>query len=196
VVIGGNGDDLLTGGDGDDLLLGDNARLSLFEGEVVDIELLAADVGGDDTLEGGRGDDRLYGQRGDDTFVFAGTRLGHDHLVEAGGDSLNDAHDRLDFSRFGGPVKLALDEEDRQTVNRHKGQVNLQLTLSSGDAFEDVTGSPFADKIEGNRHSGRHDVRVDWQGAWEHNRGSRLSPFGAPPERGFPNFVDFLRKLR
>jgi hypothetical protein len=97
LVIGGNGDDVIRGQQGDDLILGDNARLLLFDGEVIGLEptgndpyntfgirLLSDSVGGNDRLEGAADDDLIYGQFGDDTFVFVGMGLGHDRLVEAG----------------------------------------------------------------------------------------------------------------
>ncbi|HEY7759786.1 MAG TPA: hypothetical protein VIA64_10275 [Burkholderiales bacterium] len=172
VVIGGNGADRIAGGEGDDLLLGDNARLLLYGNTVAGlaeghrdhrfdpyvgtgIELPDAEAGGDDILEGGKGDDLMFGQFGDDTYVFAGGGLGHDALVESGGDQdhgPNDAHDRLDFSLFIGPVEIELGDAREQTVNdrRTDGAINLELTLFDVNAFEDVIGSAFSDEIEGN----------------------------------------------
>lgn len=117
------------------------------------IQLLGTGIGGDDVIEGGKGDDLVYGQGGNDTFVFAGSGLGSDMLVE--GDSCyapNDLHDKLDFSQFAGTVNVDLDTSCEQTINCGitDGSVNLSLTLYNGNAFEDVTGSAFNDSIEGN----------------------------------------------
>ena len=165
LLIGGNGNDTISGQSGDDLILGDNARLILFDGDVIGlpinekhhgdhdrdddhhhwkkfdpyqvqgIQLLGDEVGGNDVLEGGRDSDLIYGQFGNDTYVFSGTGLGYDSLVEAGSNCCgndhhhhhdhgddedhhghghehstrpNDLHDRLDFTDFAGPVDVDL----------------------------------------------------------------------------------------
>ena len=84
IVLGGSGNDTIDGQAGHDLLLGDNARIILFEGEVVGldvsgngddddddpgfdpysvlgIQLQEFETGGDDTLIGGTDDDLMYG---------------------------------------------------------------------------------------------------------------------------------------
>ena len=124
--------------------------IQLLPGETV------ADIGGDDTIEGGADEDLLYGQLGNDIFVFAGTGLGHDRLIEAGDlntTRTNDLHDRLDFSAFGGGIVIDLDKESPQVLNDAllDGELNLKLTLFSVTAFEDVAGSPFDDEIEANQ---------------------------------------------
>jgi hypothetical protein len=168
LVIAGNGDDSIQGEEGDDLMLGDNARLLLFEGDVIGsasggvfkpydvfgIQLLSDSIGGEDVFEGNKDDDLIYGQFGNDSFVFAGGGLGNDRLVEAGNSNSrpNDLHDRLDFSRFINTIEVNLEENERQSVNGKKfeGDTNLTAKLFSGTAFEDVTGSEFSDEIEGN----------------------------------------------
>lgn len=114
------------------------------------IQLLDTANGGNDRLAGGGDDDLLYGQAGDDTYTFSGGGLGRDQLVES--VTLNDRHDRLDFSAFIAGINLDLAKKGTQTINggRFNGDVNLKLTLNSGQAFEDVTGSEFKDYIKGN----------------------------------------------
>jgi hypothetical protein len=135
--------------------------------DVFGIELVGEGLGGDDILEGGADDDLIYGQYGNDSYVFAGSDLGQDYLVEAGHDhhhghhdghddhhhhhhhhhdhGLNDLHDTLDFSGFAGGVDIDLDTSSSQYVGN-----GLKLVLFHGDAFEDVIGSEFADRIDGN----------------------------------------------
>ncbi|RPJ58623.1 MAG: calcium-binding protein, partial [Acidobacteria bacterium] len=177
LVLGGPGDDRIDGQEGHDVLLGDNGRFTLFNGVVIGLDfdqftedwdgsvrpfalagigLTDDPVGGADMLAGGPGDDLLYGQFGDDTYVFAGQGLGRDVLVEAGDNDpagrANDLRDRLDFSRFEGPVQVALHYEDPQLVNDQivHSEINLVLILLDGTAFEDASGSRFADRINGN----------------------------------------------
>jgi Ca2+-binding RTX toxin-like protein len=148
--------------------------------DVLGIELLGEAIGGNDILEGGQDDDLIYGQFGNDTYVFAGGGLGQDFLVEAGIDhhhdhddhdhddddhdhhdhhhphhhdhGLNDLHDMLDFSQFDGAIDINLDQSSRQTINGYRtdGDVNLKLVMFHGDAFEDVIGSRYSDRIDGN----------------------------------------------
>ena len=170
LVLGGSGGDSVDAGAGHDVVFGDNARVTQFEGEIIDldrddlagnfdpfqvegIELLGGNEGGD-SLTGGTDDDLVYGQGGDDVYVFAGAGLGNDHLVDNGdnGQSPNDAHDRLDFSGFDAPVRVDLGPFSLFTVNgdRFNGDINLKLKLSSTTAFEDVTGTAFDDQLFGN----------------------------------------------
>ena len=165
-AIGGSGDDSIAGGEGHDLLLGDNARLILFEGEVVGldrgdmldgddgegdedegfnpfgiqgIQLLSDLVGGDDTLEGGRDQDLLYGQFGDDTFVFSGGGLGTDFVVEAGTADTDDDGDRM-FNAGNRPNDL----HDRLDFSGFVGPVFIDLgksgvrTINGGTTDGDV----------------------------------------------------------
>jgi len=123
--------------------------------EVCGIQLLNATVGGNDVIEGGKDDDLMYGQFGNDTYVFAGGGLGRDYIVEAGCNGPNDLHDRLDFSQFVSSVNIDLGDSCQQTINCGTlgGDINLRLTLFRGDSIEDVTGSEFADRIEGNNRN-------------------------------------------
>ncbi|MFV2066030.1 MAG: hypothetical protein ACC645_03555 [Pirellulales bacterium] len=114
------------------------------------IELLDDQIGGDDLLEGGKDDDLIYGQFGDDTFVFSGGGLGRDALVES--EILNDLGDSLDFSQFVAPVRVEIRQRGTQTVNgeQYEGDVNSVITLLTEGAFENITGSAFADHLDGN----------------------------------------------
>jgi Ca2+-binding RTX toxin-like protein len=120
-----------------------------FDGyDVVGIELLGSDVGGNDTIEGGADDDLMYGQFGDDTYVFAGSQLGNDRVVEAGDYDHglpNDLHDRLDFSGYAQAIEINLETSDKQYF-----AAGSALTLSSSSAIEGVVGSAFDDEIDGN----------------------------------------------
>ncbi len=116
-----------------------------------------AGIGGADILEGGRDDDLIYGQFGNDTYAYSGVGLGADRLAEIGGASTgaNDRHDTLDFSEFGASVTIQINSPGKQTVNADLTQAapNLELTLYSGTAFEDVIGSEFDDQIKGNQRN-------------------------------------------
>ncbi|WP_371054953.1 matrixin family metalloprotease [Rhodosalinus sp. K401] len=200
VVVGGDGADFVYGGDGDDVVAGDNARVRLFDGEVIQINiedeakrdpsarldapnfdpfavtgltLLDPATGFGDTIDLGRGDDWAYGGAGDDNYVFAGERLGENFLVEAGtftdttnpdddGDGVpgvdvpaglpNDTGDALDFTNFHGPVEVFLFEAELQAFSDRTtlGDKDGSLKLWSGDAFEDIAGSQFADNLRAN----------------------------------------------
>jgi hypothetical protein len=115
------------------------------------IKFLGDRVGGDDALEGGRDADMIYGQFGNDTYIFAGSGLGYDTLVEASDRCSythawpDDDHDRLDFSNFTGRVHVDLGRARLQIVDggyTHTDK-NLGLILFFPDAFEDVTGEPM-----------------------------------------------------
>jgi len=72
LLIGGNGDDSVFGEEGSDVILGDNARLLLFDGEVIPdtgIQLFGDTIGGDDILVGGKGTDLIHGQFGNDLLI-------------------------------------------------------------------------------------------------------------------------------
>ncbi len=130
-ALGQDGNDTLTGGWGNDML---NGGL------------------GDDVLEGRGGDDKLTGGVGNDRFVFSGTGLGSDTVVEGA----NADTDTLDFSKFGpimyqigNPppgVMVSLTAPGAQVVKAG----TLTLSLSDPTGIEDVQGSAFADAIWGN----------------------------------------------
>ncbi|MEL6550929.1 MAG: hypothetical protein AAFQ54_11870 [Pseudomonadota bacterium] len=200
VVVGGDGADFIYGEDGDDVFAGDNAVIRLFDGEVIQIniadeakrfpsalvtapdfdpfaatgvQLIAADVGFDDTIDLGRGDDWAFGGGGDDSYIFAGSRLGSDTLVEAGtfdnttdpdddGDGqpgvdipaglLNDTGDVLDFSNFHTSVNVRLQVTESRAYSDQTtlGDLDGTLKLFSGDAFEDIVGTEFDDFLRAN----------------------------------------------
>lgn len=183
IIITGDGADLVLGGSGrdtiytaalratlsvvdDDIVVGDNGRAARIAGEVRKVQTTDAisdfgqDFAYDDVIITGigndlvfGGDDAILGQFGNDTYLFVGADLGHDRLVEAG-DSLNDAHDLLDFRLIAGEVSIDLEDDRLQTVSQAlKSDLILSLTLSSGHAFEDVIGTPWNDTIEGNNRN-------------------------------------------
>ncbi len=105
-------------------------------------------------LEGGRGDDTLAGGAGDDTYVFAGSDLGTDVVVEADGQG----DDALDFTRLAGPADLDLADTAPQVVS--PGVLTLQLVADpaapgTGNGVETVLGTPYADAIRGNDRDNR-----------------------------------------
>ncbi|MEM8693754.1 MAG: hypothetical protein AAGG57_17985 [Pseudomonadota bacterium] len=200
VLIGGDGADFLHGDEGDDLLVGDNARVRLFDAEVIQlgvddrtknfpsadkddpdfdpfsitgVQLTANTIGGGDVIEGGRDDDVMFGAAGDDNYVFSGTRLGSDFVVESGtfpdvadpdddgdgvggidvpADLANDTGDVLDFSGFHAGITLELQDVSMQAYSDDVilGDADGSLRLFSSDNIEDVVGSEFRDNIWGN----------------------------------------------
>ena len=161
IIIGGNGADWLSGGSDDDLIFGDNAVVQFVQGRTSWSEVISPSIGGDDTLRGGAGNDTVVGQRGDDTYLFAGVQLGSDRLIESDG-SMNDSHDLLDFRLIVGGVSIDLAEEHEQNViAASRSQIVLSLTLSSGNAFEDVIATSQSDSVDGN---GRNNTLVGGDG--------------------------------
>ncbi|MDA1275613.1 MAG: hypothetical protein O2960_16465 [Verrucomicrobia bacterium] len=128
--IGGNGNDVLNGGPGFDKLHGQD---------------------GNDRLEGGAGDDLLVGGKGDDVYVFdTDTPAGIDMLVESQGAA--NGIDTLDFSPTTGvPVNVDLaiggTPQDVSTIGM---SIYLRLTLSDGNAIENVVGGGVDDLLLGN----------------------------------------------
>src|SRR5206468_1764998 len=139
-IVGGAGDNLfdasafsgqalLFGGAGNDILIG---------------------TANNDVIDGGAGDDSLVGGLGSDDYVFDGSNLGSDTVVEAA----NVDADTLDFSAFLGAVKIDLALGGTQVVSPG----NLSLTLvdpsnahpAEQAGIENVIGSPFDDQILGN----------------------------------------------
>ena len=203
VLIGGSGNDTIHAEAGDDIVTGDHARAILrndmivglngdgkghdddYDGKHFDpfgvpgLTLLYPELGGNDVIEGGQDDDWAWGGGGDDTYVFAGSDLGADRLVEADGHHghdddhghghdddhghghdghdtdvglSNDGGDALDFSRFDGPVDIDLGRDGQQRVSgdKHDDARALLITLHSHDAFEDLVGSQYDDDLTGN----------------------------------------------
>ncbi|MEK6258841.1 MAG: M10 family metallopeptidase C-terminal domain-containing protein [Planctomycetota bacterium] len=95
-----------------------------------------------DTLTGNSLGNVLTGGAGNDTFAFdADTALGSDLIVESGGGV-----DTLDFSATTTQaVTVGLSSAAAQTVN-----VNLTLSLSSGNTMENVIGGTLNDTLAGN----------------------------------------------
>jgi Ca2+-binding RTX toxin-like protein len=150
LAAGGNGADLLYGEEGNDVLVGDNARFAFAGGALTSVTDLGLGIGGDDDLWGGADDDVLRGQFGNDDYVFVGSSLGHDRLIESDVSNSsgirNDDHDRVVFQDFADGVSLDLGSGARQVVSAG----DLELTLVAPAGFEDVVGSAFSDVIQGN----------------------------------------------
>jgi Ca2+-binding RTX toxin-like protein len=129
-VIGTNQADAISGTTGANTILGGGGNDTL------------TGLGGDDRIEGGAGDDSLSGGEGNDWYVFAGSTLGTDELIEA-----SDADtDTIDLSELAGGASLSLQSTSTQTVNA----THLLLTLSSVSGFEQILGTSAADSLTGN----------------------------------------------
>ncbi len=152
-AFGQAGNDNLVGGSGDDQLNGGDDA---------------------DTLEGRAGNDLLTGGAGDDSYIFAGTALGNDTVVEAA--SVNE--DTLDFSSYGvtqpsiaglqpvtttpfaqvssansalyGPLAVYSVNFDLALTTPQLIGSNFSLKLSDSAGIEDVYGSAYSDSIRGN----------------------------------------------
>ena len=127
--IGGSGNDALRGGSGNDMLHGQS---------------------GNDRLDGGNGDDLLVGGEGDDVYLFdTDEPAGSDILTELPGAT--NGIDRLDFS---GTTGVAVSVDVGLTTTQDVSMIgivkHLRLTLSSGNAIEDLIGGGANDTLLGN----------------------------------------------
>lgn len=94
-------------------------------------------------LTGGAGNDTLTGGSGNDFYLFdTDAKLGSDTIVEADAGGV----DTLDFSATTSKsVTVNLGLATTQIVN-----VNLSVTLTSGDSIDNVIGGSLADTLTGN----------------------------------------------
>src|SRR5262249_34689611 len=97
---------------------------------------------GNDIIQGNSRDNRLDGRAGSDTYIFAGSALGTDTVVEAA----NADSDTLNFLSLDGSVDINLARTDLWDVSA--GILRLRLTSDTG--IENVFGSRFNDVIRGN----------------------------------------------
>ncbi|AUH32724.1 CAP domain-containing protein [Paracoccus tegillarcae] len=96
-IVGGNGNDVMRGDDGHDRMLGQGGHDNMAGGNGNDIirghwgnDRLDGGAGNDqlfggqmrDWLDGGPGDDRLWGEAGPDNFVFRGSDIGRDRVMD------------------------------------------------------------------------------------------------------------------
>ena len=135
------GIEYVTGTDYDDSLRGDAGEISdLFGGK------------GNDTLEGRGGYDTLRGFEGSDTYVFAGSNLGTDTILEYTHDLAASSFgtDTLDFSQFDSAVNLDLNLTSDQTVSANNLILDGYYGSSNFRLIENVIGSRFGDTIRGN----------------------------------------------
>ena len=132
-AVGGTGDDVLRGTPLANILVGNMGNDRLYGLE------------GDDTLHGYQGNDLLDGGKGSDKYLFAGSNLGRDTLVENG---VNVDHDLLDFSGFvsvdqtGVLLSLATGGLTRANPG------NIEFVTKAG-GFEEAIGSNYDDTILG-----------------------------------------------
>jgi Ca2+-binding RTX toxin-like protein len=109
----------------------------------------------DDILEGGAGNDDLHGGAGNDKYVFSGTALGTDSILNEGA---NVGSDTLDLTNFGHPVFVDLAEVYNASSIQYaitesfipEANSNLKLKLSDNTAIENVIGTAYQDFINGN----------------------------------------------
>ena len=163
-----DGDDVtirFVGGDGDDVFVNDATGDGLHGGDVrLDVDL----GGGDDRMViGGRNlSGRLAGGGGRDAWMFMGA-VGGGLLVE---DVGRDDADTLDFSLLtGGGITVDLGKTSPQEV-----RPGFVVTLGSGEAIENVIGTPGDDTILGNGRGGTllgADPADDRAGSVEHGPG-------------------------
>ncbi|MEN9667141.1 MAG: hypothetical protein RLZZ326_3504, partial [Planctomycetota bacterium] len=122
---------------------------------------------GGDVLEGRSGNDTLVGGRGDDTYVFEGTVLGNDTILEdlrfgksgigaTGSSDGRDSGDTLDFTNFGTAVSIDLTSTAVQVVAA--GDLSLRLSSAvdnadeplAAEGIERVLGSALGNALAGN----------------------------------------------
>ena len=120
-----------------------------------------------DVLEGRSGNDTLAGGRGDDTYVFQGTSLGTDAILEdlrleksgigaTGSSDGRDSGDTLDFTNFGSAVSTDLTSTAVQVIAG--GDLSLRLSSavdnadepSAAEGIERVLGSAAGNSLAGN----------------------------------------------
>jgi len=98
-----------------------------------------AGIGGVDEIDARAGDDEVWGGDGHDTVAGG---LGVDRLFGQDKDTPNDGFsDVLSFAQSGAPAKVDLSLTGSQPTGEGSDTVA---------GFSDVTGSPFADVIQGN----------------------------------------------
>ena len=127
-----------------------------------------------DVLEGRGGNDTLAGGRGDDTYVFQGTALGTDAILEdvrleksglgaTGSVDGRDSGDTLDFTNFGSAVAIDLASTAVQVVAA--GDLSLRLSSavesagepSASRGLERVLGSALGNTVVGNARANTFD---------------------------------------
>lgn len=154
-LVGGAGDDVASGGGGDDVLYGGAGRdrLSGEDGN----DTVSGQGSSNDTVSGGNGNDRLDGgdgldlleEAGDVNFVLTTTSLtglGTDVVVgiEAATLSSGNGANRLDASRFNGPVTLNGGEGNDTLL----GGASNDL-LSGGGGDDSLQGGLSNDTLRG-----------------------------------------------
>ena len=148
-------------------------RVSGFETTVGRYELFAyrfdtaSITDGSDVIEGRAGDDTLSGGDGGDTYLFAGTDLGSDVIVEdarllksgvgvAGSPDGRDNADTLDLSDFGGTVTIDLSTTAEQVVDPGNLTIRLSSAVAAADelatasGIEDLVGSSYGNFVMAN----------------------------------------------
>lgn len=133
-LMGGTGEDLLFGGvKGDVLYAGtvandasDSSADYLYGG--ADNDLLYGNIG-DNELEGGAGNDSLMGGDGSDRYIFRGTSIGFDTIIDSGG-----SNDVLDFTDYDGvPYWIDLDAGGTLTVQFDSDSTN-GVSIANADS--------------------------------------------------------------
>ncbi|MCM2373466.1 calcium-binding protein [Aporhodopirellula aestuarii] len=131
-------------------------------------------LSGNDVFEGGRGNDVLRGNGGDDIYIFRdiyiyGGGLPVQHHMNLGLDTVEETsgNDTLDFSAFHRGVRVELDSDDVQTVERRAYlmseagtqeeygpevdnpslQIQLRAVGKSNNGVDNVIGTAFSDNL-------------------------------------------------
>jgi serralysin len=103
----------------------------------------------------------LSGEGGDDTYVFAGTRLGRDSIVN---EAANADSDTLDFSGYAQAVDVNLAAWlsilGPSPAQHAVDSTNLRVTLFDDTAIETVIGTEFGDHITGNSRDNKLEGRA------------------------------------
>lgn len=142
-ITGSSEDDIIDGGDERDTILGGGGNDSLIGGADRDSLIGGA---GHDTLRGSNGYDTLIGEGGHDEILGGG---GNDLMLGGMGDDLMDGggnRDRADFSTAAAGISASL------LTGLATGDGNDTLV-----AVEELTGSGFADLLEGDDGDNRLD---------------------------------------
>lgn len=141
-IDAGNGIDIVDGGDGDDWIHGgDGTEGDNLAGGAGNDTIYGGDGGEGDTIAGGAGNDSLIGGTGSDFYLYTGTSLGEDVIVE-GASAYSDS---IDFGEFESAVTFDLGSTSQQNIGG-----DTKITLSDGTGMENIRGTSSADHFTGN----------------------------------------------
>ena len=131
--LSANGMENVEGTENDDVILGNN-RVNFFFGK-----------DGNDRLEGRGNNDVLDGGPDRDSYVFSGTKLGADRVIEWQVQNWDIEVDELDFSGLGAPVNVNLNTSFGPAAQSSA----VQVYIDNLNTMENVLGSQFNDNLKG-----------------------------------------------